>query len=292
MDNKLTKIVGEIGINHTGSIDKAIELIQMAYECGADMVKFQKRTPELSVPKAEWDDLRCTPFGIMSKIDYRRQVEFGIDEYITINEKCGQLGIKWFVSVWDLPSYRFVAENFPAMPYVKIPSALMEDRVLQEVIIRDGKKIIISTGMHHKDEIEDHLLWLVNTFESDVYNRIIVMACNSSYPVDEREVNLKTINTLRKWPFQIGFSSHSTSPFVPIHAIAYAQPAFIEVHITLDRAGPSSDDGASLERKGMELLVRERDRFYCILGDGKLQLYNSELSVRKKLKINIGRAKQ
>lgn len=282
----MTKIIAEAGISHCGSVEHAKQLALMAKDCGAEYLKFQKRTPELSVSRERWSDLRCTPFGIMSKIDYRRKVEFGLEEYREIDAHCRQIGIEWFVSVWDLPSLDFMLMNFPDTPYIKIPSARMQDRILQKTALDVGKDIIVSTGMHSQDEIQEHLLWMVNTFGSS--DKITIMHCTSSYPVNEDEVNLDAMvayQGLRQWPYKIGFSSHAVSPFVPILAIAYAQPTMVETHIALDRAGKGGDDHAALENKGLELLVRERDRFYRILGDGKLRLYDSELSSRNKLRV-------
>lgn len=281
-----TKIIMEAGINHQGDIDTAIKLIHLAHETGCDYIKWQKRTPELCVPGDEWDKPKQTPWGTVEPyISYRRKMEFGLSEFKRIDVECRKLGIGWFSSVWDMPSLDFILTNFPNTPYIKIPSALMEDQILQKTALDAGYPVVISTGMHTQDEINQQMLWLVNTFGAS--DKITIMACHAAYPSPESEINIDAMvayQGLRQWPYKIGFSSHAASPFVPILAIAYAQPTMVEVHATLSRTLPGSDHAASLERKGLELLVRERDRFYTILGDGKLRLYDSELSARKKLK--------
>ncbi|WP_226163535.1 N-acetylneuraminate synthase family protein, partial [Hymenobacter terricola] len=81
-------IIAEIGINHNGSLDLAKQLISEAARAGCDAVKFQKRTPELCVPKDQWEKQRDTPWGRMSYIDYKRKTEFGQAEYTAIDDYC------------------------------------------------------------------------------------------------------------------------------------------------------------------------------------------------------------
>src|SRR5438094_4225035 len=91
-------IIAEIGINHNGSIDIAKKLIDEAVTAKADAVKFQKRTPEICVPKDQWEIMRDTPWGRMSYIDYKRKTEFCAIEYASIVKYCKEQGIDWFVS--------------------------------------------------------------------------------------------------------------------------------------------------------------------------------------------------
>src|SRR5438309_4254869 len=83
-----TFIIAEIGINHNGSLDLAKKLIDGAASAGCDAVKFQKRTPELCVPRDQWNQLRDTPWGQMTYIDYRHRVEFTLDDYAEIDRYC------------------------------------------------------------------------------------------------------------------------------------------------------------------------------------------------------------
>src|SRR5580658_9874668 len=80
-DNEPTYVIAEIGINHNGSLDLAKQMIDGAASAGADAVKFQKRTPELCVPRDQWNIERDTPWGRMTYIDYRHKVEFTADDY-------------------------------------------------------------------------------------------------------------------------------------------------------------------------------------------------------------------
>jgi N-acetylneuraminate synthase len=108
-------IIAEIGINHNGSLDIARQLIDAAVTAGCDAVKFQKRTPELCVPKDQWEKMRETPWGTMSYIDYKRKTEFGQAEYTAIDDYCKAKGIDWFASCWDEPSVDFMEQFQPVL---------------------------------------------------------------------------------------------------------------------------------------------------------------------------------
>ena len=106
-------VIAEVGINHNGSLELAKKLIDGAVLSGADAVKFQKRTPELCVPREQWDLERDTPWGRMTYIDYRRKVEFGEREYGAIDRHCRERGILWFASCWDEPAVDFLERFDP-----------------------------------------------------------------------------------------------------------------------------------------------------------------------------------
>ena len=118
-------IVAEMGVNHNGSMEIAKDLIRQAHHAGVDAVKFQKRTPELCVPKDQWEIMRETPWGYISYIEYRRKMEFQQAEYTEIDRYCKELGMSWFASVWDEPSVEFL-EAFNPICY-KVPSASLTD---------------------------------------------------------------------------------------------------------------------------------------------------------------------
>jgi len=107
-DGHPTYIVAEIGINHNGDIGIAKELIQVGKRANVDAVKFQKRTPELCVPLDQRHQMRETPWGYISYLDYRYKVEFNEEEYDDIDRFAREIGIDWFVSVWDEPSVDFM----------------------------------------------------------------------------------------------------------------------------------------------------------------------------------------
>ena len=106
----MINIVAEIGINHNGSLPIVKKLIDVAAIAGCDYVKFQKRSPDLCVPKKQQDLLRQTPWGEMKYINYKKKIEFGNAGFVAIDKHCKSKNIKWFSSVWDLPSVDFCSE--------------------------------------------------------------------------------------------------------------------------------------------------------------------------------------
>ena len=128
-DGEPVYVIAEIGINHNGSLDLALRMISEAHAAGCDAVKFQKRTPELCVPRDQWFVERDTPWGRMTYIDYRHRVELGQREYQAIDTLCGELGIAWFTSCWDEEAVAFVERHFDT-PCYKVASASLTDHDL------------------------------------------------------------------------------------------------------------------------------------------------------------------
>lgn len=274
-DGHPTYIIAEIGINHNGSVQVAKDLILAAHEAGVDAVKFQKRTPELCVPDHQKNQMRDTPWGYISYLDYRHQVEFEQEEYQEIDAYCRSLGVDWLASSWDIPSLAFIDAFNP--PAHKIPSALLTDHTLLRAIKDTGRPVILSTGMSTMQEIEE----AVAIFDLD---KLIICHTTSSYPCPPEELNLKMIPTLKeKFPCPIGYSGHEVG-LVP-SALAVAMGAsLVERHVTLDRAMWGSDQAASVEPHGIRTLVKYIRVTEKALGDGEKHVYDSEQSSLQKLR--------
>jgi N-acetylneuraminate synthase len=281
IDNKMVGtgnpvyIIGEIGINHNGDIDIAKKLIREAYLAGLDAVKFQKRTPEICVPKEQQSQMRDTPWGYISYLDYRYKVEFTEKDYREIDKLCRELGMTWFVSVWDEPSVDFIEQFSPAC--YKVPSASMTDLPLLKKLRATGKPLILSTGMSTMDQIRSAIQEIGS-------EDLIITHTTSAYPCPPDELNLRMIETLQKeFDCLIGYSGHEVG-LVP-SAVAVALGAcLVERHITLDRAMWGSDQAASVEPQGMEKLVKYIRVTEQALGDGVKKVYDSEKSSLQKLR--------
>lgn len=269
-------VVGEIGINHNGDLGNALALIDAAAEAGCDAVKFQKRTPEICTPRDQWDIERDTPWGRMTYIDYRHRVEFGEDEYRAIDEHCAQRGIDWFASPWDTEAVAFL-EKFD-LPAHKVASASLTDDELLRALRATGRTIVLSTGMSTPKQIRH----AVEVLGSD---NILLCHATSTYPAKAEELNLRVIDTLREeYPnVPIGYSGHETGLQTTLAAVALGA-AFVERHITLDRAMWGSDQAASVEPGGLTRLVRDIRTIETALGDGVKRVYASELGPMKKLR--------
>jgi N-acetylneuraminate synthase len=268
-------IVAEIGINHNGDINIARELIEAAKRAGVDAVKFQKRTPELCVPPEQRGQMRETPWGYISYLDYRYKVEFGEKEYEEIDRHARQVGIDWFVSVWDEPSVDFIERFDP--PCYKVPSASLTDLELLKQLRKTGRPLILSTGMSTRDQIS-------KAVETIGQENLIITHATSSYPCDPNELNLRMVETLRgMFDCPIGYSGHEVGLVTSAVVIALGA-CMVERHITLDRALWGSDQAASVEPGGFERLVKYIRVTEEALGDGIKKVYPSELSSLKKLR--------
>lgn len=275
-------VIAEIGINHNGSLDNAKQLIEGAHRAGADAVKFQKRTPELCVPKDQWDIERDTPWGRMSYIDYRRKVEFGVDEYGEIDRFCRSLGLDWTASCWDEPSVDFMEQFAP--PFYKMASASLTDLSLLQKARATGRPLMISTGMSTMEEIVS-AVEAVGTHDPAGRQNLLIAHSTSTYPCQIDELNLRMIKTLQeKYPATpIGYSGHETG-LAPSMAATALGASFLERHITLDRAMWGTDQAASVELVGFERLVRDIRDIQRSLGDGVKRVYDSETGSRQKLR--------
>ena len=270
-----TYIIGEIGINHNGDLDVAKKLIDSARDAGMDAVKFQKRTPELCVPEHQRNQMRDTPWGCITYLDYRYKVEFNQEQYAEIDRYCREVGIDWFASSWDIPSLEFIDRFNP--PTHKVPSALLTDHALLRAYRATGKPLIVSTGMSTLDQIKDAMEILGD-------ENLVLCHTTSSYPCPPEELNLRMIGTLAEmYNCPIGYSGHEVG-LVP-SAVAVALGAcLVERHITLDRAMWGSDQSASVEPQGVAHLVKYIRVTEKSLGDGIKKVYDSEQSSLSKLR--------
>ncbi len=268
-------IIAEIGINHNGNLAVAKQMIDAAVHAGVDAVKFQKRTPEVCTPPEQQKQMRETPWGYITYLDYRYKVEFGEPEYREIDRYCREKGMPWFVSAWDEPSVDFI-EKFETPAY-KIPSAALTDHALLRHVRRAGKPIILSTGMSTLEQIKA-AVEIVGTQD------LVITHATSTYPCEPDELNLRMIQTLRsEFPCPIGYSGHEVG-LVP-SAVAVALGAcMVERHLTIDRAMWGSDQAASVEPAGFERLVKYIRVSEASLGDGVKRVYESELPSLKKMR--------
>jgi N-acetylneuraminate synthase len=270
-------LIGEIGINHNGSIENAIKLIDYAKKYDFDAIKFQKRTVDLVFSPEELDKDRETPFGKKNG-DLKRSLEFGKKEFDEIDKYCKKIDINWFASPWDIESYKFLLGYKPK--YMKIASCLLTIKPLvKEIASSNAYKTFISTGMSTINEIEE----AVNIFKENNNSNFELMHCVSTYPCKNEEVNLNIMETLKeKFDCNIGYSGHEEGIQISIAAVALGATS-IERHITLNRTMFGSDQAASISPEGMRVLSRDIRIIEKAMGSNKKNLLDSEKPIRKKL---------
>lgn len=254
-----TYVIGEIGINHNGDVSVAKELIDVAAQAGAQAVKFQKRTPDISTPEDMRHTIRQTPWGEMTYLDYRYRVELEREQYAEIADHAESSGVDWFASPWDVPSVEFLEDL--DVPCHKVASASVTDLEMLAVLRGTHKPIILSTGMSTLEEI-DRAVEVLGT------EQLVILHATSTYPLPPEEANLRVIGILQeRYGVPVGYSGHESGLEISVAAVALGAVA-VERHITLDREMWGSDQAASLEPQPFIDLVQDIRTVEKALGDG------------------------
>ena len=273
----MVKIIAEIGINHNGDISMAKKLISMAKNCGCDYVKFQKRNPDICVPENQKKQMRETPWGYISYLDYKKKIEFSKDDYKIIDDYCKEKKIEWFASVWDLDSLKFI-EQFNVSTH-KIASALVTNLELLKEVAKCKKYTFISTGMCELEDIDKAV---------DIFKKanceFELMHSVSTYPADEKDLNLSLINFYKKrYNCNVGYSGHEAGISPSVIAAALGASS-IERHITLSRSLFGTDQSASVERRGLIELVTVIRKIPIVLGVPQKKMLDAEKPIAKKMR--------
>ena len=272
-------VIAEIGINHNGSLDICKQLIDVAVQAGADAVKFQKRTLELVYTKELLDSPRESPWGTTQR-DQKEGLELDLDDYKEIDRHCKQQNIAWFASAWDLESQKFLRQF--DCKYNKVASAMIVYEDLLREIAGEKKHTYISTGMSTKKDID-----LAVTIFREAKCSFELMHCVSTYPMDDKDANLRRIETLRDtYKCDVGYSGHETGLAISYGAVGYGISS-LERHITLDRAMYGSDQAASLEPVGFISLLGGVRKIENAHGDGSIDMNPKEKSVADKLRAHL-----
>lgn len=277
MENKI-EFIAEIGINHNGDMKLVKEMIDMACTCGVDVVKFQKRNPDKAVPEEQKNIEKVVPWRKekTTYLQYKKDIEFEKEQYDEIDRYCREKDIKWTASVWDLDSLEFIKQY--DIPFIKIPSALITDEELLRGCKESGIPIYMSTGMSTEEEINRAIEVLGDSLK-------VLFHCNSSYPAKDNELNLAYITMMKiNYPkIKIGYSGHEEGISACIVAKVMGAEVF-ERHITLSRSMWGTDQSASIVFGQLHKLVRDLDKVDTWIGLPEKKVFDSEKSIRKKLR--------
>ena len=271
--------IAEIGINHNGDLDIAKKLIDVAADAGADAVKFQKRDID-SVYTQEFLDGPESQWGTTQR-EQKMGLEFGVEEYAIIDAYCKEKNIDWFGSAWDMKSIEFL-DKFD-LKYHKIASAMILDHEFLNAIAKRGLHTFISTGMTDEKMIDDAVKIFRNhecSFE--------LMHCISTYPMLSEDANLNCINTLKeKYNCNVGYSGHESGGLAISYAAAGMGISSLERHITLDRSMYGSDQSASIEPSGFQMLISGIREIEKAKGDGKIEFLEKEKPIADNLRQHL-----
>jgi sialic acid synthase SpsE/sugar phosphate isomerase/epimerase len=242
-------IIAEAGVNHNGSLEMALKLVDVAIEAGADAVKFQKRSLKDLYPADLLENPNTAEWNFRYMLPYLQKVELLDEDFFRIKEYCDEKGIRFMCTPWDETSLELLEEI--GVEIYKIASADLVNFPLLDRIAGLGKPMILSTGMATLDEIQRTVDFLKARNAS-----FALLHCVSTYPAPFENLNLRFIETLKQFGVPVGYSGHERGIAIPVVTLALGA-SIIEKHITLDRTLPGPDHPASLEPRGIELMIRD-----------------------------------
>lgn len=283
MEYRKPVLVAEIGCNHKGDLEIAEEMSRIAIEfCGADIVKFQKRSPKDLLTEEEYNAPHPVPRNSYGDTygEHREFLEFGLTEHLQLKEYIESLGGEYSVSVWDWRSAEEVC-NIVRPDHIKIPSALATHSELIGYIAEElpDATIHISMGMTTVEE-RNHILR--DALKDGYYGRTVFYHCTSSYPAKFEDMHLLSIGDINQNVIR-GFSGHHKGIAIDIAAFTLGA-TYIERHFTLDRTWKGTDHAASLEPGGLRKLKRDLLATYKSLTYRPPSILDEEKPHAKKLR--------
>jgi len=263
--------IAEIGHNHQGKLETAMEMLKAARECGVDAAKFQKRDNRSLYTQALYNQ----PYDHENSFgktygEHREALEFGLEEYQELMRYAREIGITLFATAFDFKSADFLMEL--DVPAFKIASGDLKNTPLLEYVARFQKPMIVSTGGGTLADVQRAYDTIM-----PINRQLCLMQATCSYPCAFDEMNLSVISTYReRFPdIVIGLSAHDSGiAMVMVSSILGAR--VIEKHFTLNRAMKGTDHAFSLERPGLSRAVRDLRRARLAMGDGVKRVYPSE----------------
>lgn len=273
--------IAEIGHNHQGSLEKAMEMFRVAKECGVNAVKLQKRDNKSLFVKTLYDSSydNENSFGLTYG-EHREALEFGEAEYLALKDYARELGLLFFATAFDMPSVDFLEKI--DLPFYKAASGDLTNIPLLRHMAQTGKPLLLSTGGGDFDDVRRAYDAIM-----PINPRLAILQCTAAYPADPKDMNLRVITAFREaFPdIVIGLSDHQSG--IAMALVAYALGARIfEKHFTLNRAMRGTDHAFSLEPTGLRKLVRDLDRAREAMGDG----IKRQIEIEKKPLYKMGKA--
>lgn len=255
-----TFVIAEIGNNHNGSFDRAIEMIDLAVDMGADCAKFQMRNLDQVYRKRSLN--KCgEDLSTEYVLDLLQRFELSVEEHCKLAEYCAKKEILYLCTPWDSSSVD-VLESMKVSAY-KVASADLTNMPLLMRLCETKKPLILSTGMNSLEELEITVDFL-NANDAS----FVLLHCNSTYPAPLHDINLKWINKLRNFHELVGYSGHERGIAVSLAAVALGA-TIIERHFSLDREMEGPDHAASLEYTEFKQLISGIREIEQALGEGK-----------------------
>ena len=253
-----TFIIAEVGNNHNGDFNRAIQLVDRAIEIGVDCVKFQMRHLDEVYRKRSLDK-SGEDLGTEYIVDLLKRFELSVEQHRELSKYCAKKGILYLCTPWDRKSVD-VLETFGVLAY-KVASADLTNLPLLHRLCETGKPLILSTGMSRREEIIQ-----VTEFLKKKNAKFALLHCNSTYPAPLQDIHLRWIHQLKTIHPTVGYSGHERGIAVTLGAVALGAQV-IERHLTLDRGMEGPDHAASLEVSEFKRLVEGVRELELALGN-------------------------
>lgn len=271
-----TLVIAEAGVNHNGSLELALRLVDVAARAGADVVKFQTfKAEQLATANAAKADYQVANTGEGgSQLEMLRRLELAPSDHEALLARCRERGIRFMSTAFDADSLAFLSTL--GMPAIKIPSGDITCGPLLLQAARLRQPTIVSTGMSTLAEIEAALgviAWGMTrdadpagkadfdtAYASDegqavLKQRVTLLHCVTQYPAPPQAVHLRAMHTMSAaFGLPVGYSDHTSGIEVSLAAVALGATV-IEKHFTLDRTLPGPDHAASLEPDELARLI-------------------------------------
>ncbi len=271
-----TFIIAEAGVNHNGSIEIALQLVDVAADAGADAVKFQTFSAEkLTRRGAEKAEYQKNATGAGDQYDMLKALEMTEEMHNRVLKRCHERGIEFMSTAFDEDSFDFLVSL--GIKRVKVPSGEITNHPFLRHMARAGLPMVVSTGMANLEEVRD-ATEVVRSTAPDA--DIVVLHCTSNYPAAPKDVNLLAMQTItEQLQVPVGYSDHTLGITISVAAVAMGARV-IEKHFTLDKTLPGPDHGASLDPVELKAMVDAIRVVEAGLGDGVKAPTASELPVR------------
>jgi len=257
-------VIAEMGINHHGSVEKAMQMIDEAADSGADAIKFQSfRVDKLLIPSQN-QYARQTEF-LDSEYQTMRRCELSRENQEKLKRHADDKNILFLSTPFDEETVDFL--DILGVPVFKIASSDITHVPLLRHVATKGKPIFLSTGMSFLSEVGDAL----QVLRASGAEEILLMHCVSVYPTPPQNMNLRSLETLQShFALPVGISDHSEGILLPLIAVALGA-VVIEKHFTLDKNAPGADHKCSMDPKELKKLVRSLRDVEASLGDGRIK---------------------
>lgn len=277
-------VIAEAGVNHNGSIDLALQLVDIAARSGADAVKFQTFSAERLVrPGAQTAQYQAKATGESDQFAMLKRLELSEADHRKIVERCAERGIEFMSTPFDEEAARFLLAL--GMRRIKVPSGEITNLPFLEFLAEADRPMIVSTGMATLEEIDGAVGAIARRraqrgFGAAMSERVTVLHCTSNYPAAAADVNLRAMSTIATHTgLPIGYSDHTRGIAVSIAAVALGATV-IEKHFTIDKSLPGPDHAASISPDELASLVEQVRAVGEALGSAEKRPTVTELPIR------------